>query len=165
MDLEFATATELTRAVRDRRVSSRELLDHVLARVEQRNPGLNAVVALDVDRARAAAGAADAATARGDAPGPLHGLPMTVKDVWETEGLVTTAGARRASGPCAPGRCARGRPAEGGGRLIFGKSNTPLYAGDFQTFNDVYGITKIRGTSRVPQAGRRAARRLRSPRA
>ena len=64
-----------------------------MARVEEVNPAINAVVALDVERARAAAAAADEETARGDDLGPLHGLPMTVKDVWETEGLVTTAGA------------------------------------------------------------------------
>src|SRR5580704_7050305 len=93
MDLDYATATELTRAIRDRELSSRELLSHVLTRVEQRNPGLNAIVVLDADRAQAAADAADQATARDEATGLLHGLPMTVKDVWETEGLVTTAGA------------------------------------------------------------------------
>jgi amidase len=142
MDLDYATATQLTRAIRDRTVSSRELLGHLLGRVEQRNPALNAIVALDTDRARAAASAADAATARGDAAGPLHGLPMTVKDVWESEGLVTTAGAAElkeyvpAADALAVGRL------KAAGAIIFGKSNTPLYAGDFQTFNDVYGITR-----------------------
>ena len=141
MDLDFAMATELTRAVRDRKISSRELLDHVLARVEQRNPGLNAVVALDIDRARAAAGAADAATARGEAVGPLHGLPMTVKDVWETEGLVTTAGAPELADHVPRADALVVGRLKAAGAIIFGKSNTPLYAGDFQTFNDVYGIT------------------------
>src|SRR3984957_17251634 len=142
MDLEYATATELTRAIRDRELSSRELLDDVLARVDQRNPALNAIVALDPDRARAAADAADQATARGEAAGPLHGLPMTVKDVWETEGLVTTAGAAElreyvpATDALAVARL------KAAGAIIFGKTNTPLYAGDFQTFNDVYGITR-----------------------
>jgi amidase len=141
MDLDYASATELTRGMRDRALSSRELLSHVLARVEQRNPALNAVVALDADRAWAAASGADAATARGEAAGPLHGLPMTVKDVWETEGLVTTAGAAElkeyvpAADALAVGRL------KAAGAIIFGKTNTPLYAGDFQTFNDVYGLT------------------------
>jgi amidase len=141
MDLDYATATDLIRAMRDRELSSRELLGHILARVEHRNPGLNAIVALDADRAWAAAAAADAATARGDAGGPLHGLPMTVKDVWETEGLVTTSGAAElkeyvpAADALAVGRL------KSAGAIIFGKSNTPLYAGDFQTFNDVYGLT------------------------
>jgi len=142
MDLDYASASELTRAMRDRALSSRELLGHVLARVEQRNPVLNAIVALDADRAWAAASAADAATARGETAGPLHGLPMTVKDVWETEGLVTTAGAAElkeyvpAADALAVGRL------KAAGAIIFGKTNTPLYAGDFQTFNDVYGLTR-----------------------
>jgi amidase len=142
MDLEDATAAQLTGAIRDRALSSRELLGHFLARIEQRNPGLNAIVAMDADRAWAAASAADAATARGEAAGPLHGLPMTVKDVWETEGLVTTAGAAelREYVPAADAlTVARLKAA---GAIIFGKSNTPLYAGDFQTFNDVYGLTR-----------------------
>jgi amidase len=142
MDLDYATATELAGAIRDRELSSRELLGHVLARAERRNRGLNAIVAFDADRAWAAADAADAATACGEAAGPLHGLPMTVKDVWETEGLVTTAGAAElkeyvpAADALAVGRL------KAAGAIIFGKSNTPLYAGDFQTFNDVYGITR-----------------------
>jgi amidase len=141
MDLDFGTATELVRALRNRAVSSRELLDHLLARIDRHNPGLNAIVALDAERARAAAGAADAATARGEAAGPLHGLPMTVKDVWETEGLVTTSGAPElADHVPATDALAVGR-LKAAGAIIFGKSNTPLYAGDFQTFNDVYGTT------------------------
>jgi amidase len=141
VDLDFATATELTSALRNRTVSSRELLDHILARVDRHNPGLNAIVALDVDRARSAAGAADSATANGEATGVLHGLPMTVKDVWETEGLVTTSGAPELK-DYVPGRDALtvGR-LKAAGAIIFGKTNTPLYAGDFQTFNDVYGRT------------------------
>ena len=141
LDLDFATATELTRAIADRSVSSRELLEHLLARVARHNPSLNAIVALDADRARATADAADAATASGGATGPLHGLPMTVKDVWETAGLVTTSGAPelRSYVPEADA-LAVGR-LRGAGAVIFGKSNTPLYAGDFQTYNDVYGRT------------------------
>ncbi len=141
MDLDHATASELTRAIADRAVSSRELLEHLLARVARHNPALNAIVALDLDRARATAEAADATTASGGVTGPLHGLPMTVKDVWETAGLVTTSGAPELrsyvpeTDALAVGRL------RAAGAVIFGKSNTPLYAGDFQTFNDVYGVT------------------------
>ena len=141
MDLDYATATDLIRAMRDRELSSRELLGHILTRVEQRNPRLNAIVALDADRAWAAAASADAATARGDADGPLHGLPMTVKDVWETEGLVTTSGAAELKEYVPPGDALAVGRLKAAGAIIFGKSNTPLYAGDFQTFNDVYGLT------------------------
>jgi amidase len=141
VDPDFASATELARALRDRVISSVELLAHVVARIDQHNPALNAVVALDLDRAGEAAEAADDAAARGQFGGPLHGLPMTVKDVWETEGLVTTSGAPElkdyvpATDALAVGRL------KAAGAIIFGKTNTPLYAGDFQTFNEVYGRT------------------------
>ena len=141
MDLDFATASQLTRALRERTLSSRELIDHILARVDQYNGDLNAIVAFDLERARAAADTADAATARSEVAGPLQGLPMTVKDVWETEGLVTTSGAPELkdhvprTDALAVGRL------KAAGAIIFGKTNTPLYAGDFQTFNDVYGRT------------------------
>jgi amidase len=141
MDLDFASAAELAQAVRDRAVSSRELLGHFLGRVEQLNPGLNAVVALDADRAQSAAEAADAAVASGEAVGPLHGLPMTVKDVWETEGLVTTAGAPELAHHVPQADALAVGRLKAAGAIIFGKTNTPLYAGDIQTFNDVYGIT------------------------
>jgi amidase len=141
MDPTFATATELTDALRRRAISSRELLEVTLQRIEAAAPHLNAVVRLDVDRARQEATHADEALAGGDLLGPLHGLPMTVKDVWGTEGLVTTSGA--------PGRARfvpeRDAPAvarlRAAGAIVVGKTNTPLWAGDIQTVNDVYGRT------------------------
>lgn len=141
LDIATATAAELSRAIRDRTISSRELLDALLTRAERVNPALNAIVAWDVDRARAGASAADEASARGEFAGPLHGLPMTVKDVFETAGLVTTSGAPALAKhvPTADALgVARLRQA---GAIIFGKSNTPEYAGDWQTYNDVYGRT------------------------
>jgi amidase len=141
VDLDYATATELTRAIADRSVSSREVLEHLIIRVDRLNPGLNAVVALDLDRARAAADTADAVTAAGGPTGPLHGLPMTVKDVWETEGLVTTSGAPELRSYVPETDALAVARLRGGGAVIFGKTNTPLYAGDFQTFNEVYGVT------------------------
>src|SRR3989442_580394 len=92
-DVHFLPAHELVAMLASRQVSSRELLDTFLGRIEQHNRSVNAVVALDVDRGRARAEKADEATARGESWGPLHGLPMTVKDSIETEGLVTTSGA------------------------------------------------------------------------
>lgn len=141
VNLDYATTTELTQALRDRTVSSRELLDHLLARVERHNPGLNAIVTFDIDRAQTAAAAADAAAARGDTAGPLHGLPMTVKDVWETEGVVTTSGAPELKDYVPDHDALAVGRLKAAGAIIFGKTNTPLYAGDFQTFNDVFGVT------------------------
>jgi amidase len=142
MDLDFATTTELTQALRGKVISSRELLEHLLARVEEINPRLNAVVALDVDRARANADAADAATASGNPTGPLHGVPMTVKDVWETDGLVTTSGAPELKDYVPKTDALAVARLRAAGAILFGKTNTPLYAGDFQTYNEVYGLTR-----------------------
>lgn len=143
MDVDIATSTaaELTQAIRAKVVSSRELLDQLVARASRLNPLLNAIVAWDLDRARAAAATADDATARGEARGPLHGLPMTVKDVFETEGLVTTSGAPELADYVPRSDALAVARLRQAGAIIFGKTNTPMYAGDWQTYNDVYGRT------------------------
>ena len=82
-DLAFRPSFELAAAIRRRKVGSRELLDHYLARIERRNSRINAVVTLDVERARQRADEADRALSRGEDWGPLHGLPITVKDTLE----------------------------------------------------------------------------------
>src|SRR5947209_1522268 len=92
-DLSFRPAHELLGLMAGRSVSSRELLDAHLERIEQRNEDVNAFVTIDADAARERADAADNARARGDELGPLHGLPMTIKDCFETEGIRTTVGA------------------------------------------------------------------------
>jgi amidase len=93
-DHSFLGASQLATLIRNREISSRELLEHYLSRIEALNPKLNAVVTLDTDRARKRADAADLALARGESWGPLHGLPITVKDTFQTAGVRTTAGAR-----------------------------------------------------------------------
>ena len=92
-DIAFRSATQLAAAIRSQEIGSRELLEHYLQRVERFNPKLNAVVTLDSERARQRADAADAALARGERWGPLHGVPITIKDCMETAGLRTTSGA------------------------------------------------------------------------
>ncbi|MBF6598938.1 MAG: amidase [Dehalococcoidia bacterium] len=150
-DLAFESATNLARMLREKRVSSRELLDLYLGRIERYNPQLNAVVTLDGERARAEAQRADDETARGVTRGVLHGLPMTVKDSYETAGMRTTCGAP-ALADHVPGRdadaIARLRVA---GAVIFGKTNLPAFAADFQSYNDVFGTTNNPwDLSRVP---------------
>jgi amidase len=136
-----STATELAAAIRSRQVSSLELLDVYLDRIDRLGPLVNAVVTLDAERARAEASAADDATARGEVVGPLHGLPFTVKDAIATEGIRSTGGAveLRDHVPAADAPVvARARAA---GAVVFGKTNTPRWSGDIQTFNDVFGTT------------------------
>ena len=134
-------------AIRDRKLSSRELLDEYLSRIERINTDLNAVVTLDADRAADLAASADEATARPvtrkqpDGLGPLHGLPITVKDAIETAGIRSTGGARELLDHVP----ARDAPAvarlRAAGAIVFGKTNAPRWSGDMQTFNDVFGTT------------------------
>ncbi len=134
-------ATELAARVRAREVSSRELLELYLRRIERLNPGLNAVVTLDAERAREEAARADEALGSGARTGPLHGLPITVKDAIEVGGMRSTGGATKlrdhvpeADAPAV----ARLRRA---GAVVIGKTNVPEWSGDVQTFNEMFGAT------------------------
>ena len=139
--LPFRTATELAAALRAKEISSTELLDCYLGRIEELNPGLGAVVTLDADRARREAAEADRRLARGAAAGPLHGLPVTVKDCLETAGLRTTCGAPELAG-YVPERDAEavGR-LRSAGAIIMGKTNLPAWASDCQSYNELFGTT------------------------
>ena len=141
-DLGLRSAVELVAMLQKGDVGSRELLDHYVARVERLNPALNAVVTLDVERARKAADAADQARARGAILGPLHGLPMTIKDTLETAGLRTTAGATMLAEHVPATDAIVVERVRAAGAVIFGKTNTPPFAGDVQTFNPVFGVTR-----------------------
>ncbi|HEX4493591.1 MAG TPA: amidase family protein [Acidimicrobiia bacterium] len=151
MDTAFTSASDLARAIRAKEISSRELLDLFVARIERLNGPVNAVVTLDVDRARADADRADAAIARGDDVGPLHGLPVTIKDAIETAGIRSTGGAveLRDHVPATDAEAvARVKRA---GAVVFGKTNVPRWSGDFQTYNEIFGTTNNPwDTARVP---------------
>jgi amidase len=135
------SASELLRALRAREISSRELLEHYLSRIERENDRLRAVVTLDAERARQRADACDAARARGEALGPLHGLPISVKDCFETAGLRTTCGSPRlADHVPATDAVAVARLAQAGA-IVFAKTNTPALAMDWQTHNSLFGTT------------------------
>jgi amidase len=136
-----ATATDLIAALRQRAIGSRELLEVYLDRIERLDPRLGAVVTLDADRARSEAALADEATARGADLGPLHGLPVTVKDSIETAGLRTTCGAEELAA-YVPERdaIAVGR-LRAAGAVVFAKTNTPTWASDAQTYNPIFGTT------------------------
>ena len=140
-DLAFKPATELAGLISHKALGARELLDHYLERIERLNPALNAIVVSDLEAARARADDADAATARGESWGPLHGIPMTIKDAFEVAGLVSSGGAVELKDhvpECDADPVARLRAA---GAIILGKTNVPLYSGDWQSYNDLYGRT------------------------
>lgn len=134
----FASAAGLAVQLRAGAFSARELLESCLRRVELHNPGINAVVTLDVGRARARA---DAIDRRRDALPVLAGLPATIKDSFETAGLRTTCGAPQYSKHLP----AADADAVGlflqAGMVLFGKTNVPIYTGDLQSYNLLFGAT------------------------
>lgn len=135
------TISELSAAIRDRRLSSRELLDTYLQRIDKINPALNAVVTLDAERAAEAARDADEATARGDSRGALHGLPTTIKDAIETAGIRSTGGATELTDHVPTQDATAVRRLRSAGAIVFGKTNVPRWSGDIQTYNDIFGTT------------------------
>ena len=138
-------------AIAKRELSSRELLDQQLTRIEAVNPAINAVITLDAERARAAADAADAAVASGDELGPLHGVPITLKDAYEVAGWRSTGGSvQLAEYVPAEDTPAVGRLREAG-VVVLGRTNVPEWSGDVQTFNALFGTTNNPwDTARVP---------------
>jgi amidase len=139
--LAYRSVIDLVRSLDEREVSSRELLDALAQRIEQRNGEVNVVVTLDLERARQQAGAIDEARAAGRPVGPLGGLPMTVKDSLMTEGLRTTSGAPELAG-FVPDRDAEPvARLKAAGAVVFAKTNLPIYAGDVQSFNEVFGTS------------------------
>lgn len=135
-----STATALAAAVAARKVSAAELTDAAIARIEQRDTVINAVVVRDFDRARAAAKAADAALAKG-ARGPLLGVPMTVKESFNIAGLPTTWGSEGFRGWTADEDSVVVERLKGAGAVLLGKTNVPPMLSDFQTNNPIYGRT------------------------
>ncbi|MER8682599.1 amidase [Mesorhizobium sp. M1405] len=141
MDIVFSSTTKLAAAIRDRTVSAIEVLDEHLAQIDRHNEAVNAVVTLDQDGARQRAGKADETQARGEALGPLHGVPFTLKDTHETAGMRTTVGfpafadyAPRADSPVV----ARLKAAGG---ILVGKTNVATMLGDWQSSNPLFGRT------------------------
>ncbi|MGE5242893.1 MAG: amidase [Betaproteobacteria bacterium] len=135
------SAVDMARALRAKRLSAREVMAAHLERIERVNPAVNAIVTLVADRAMAAAGAADERLARGDAVGPLHGLPVAHKDLHRTAGIRTTFGSPIFE-RFVPGEDSliveRARNA---GAITVGKTNTPEFGAGSQTFNPVFGRT------------------------
>ena len=137
----FSSAVELAAALRARRCSARELTELCLARIARHNPALNAICTLDEAGALRRAREADEALGRGELWGPLHGVPMTIKDALETAGMRTTGGhpplkdyvpQRDASA------VARLRAA---GAILLGKTNVPPLSADYRADNEIFGRT------------------------
>jgi amidase len=136
------SARDLLDHLRAGTLTASDLLEQHLERSDAVNPAINAVVRTDVPSARQRAKELDRMARDGEFAGPLHGLPITIKDTFDVDGMPATSGApeyvrRPAKTPDAP-VIARLRAA---GAVIWGKTNTPYLAGDNQTFNPVHGRT------------------------
>ncbi|HYL87491.1 MAG TPA: amidase family protein [Burkholderiales bacterium] len=137
----FSSATELAAAVRARRTSASELVELCLARIARHNPSLNAICTLDAAGAERRAREADAALANGEVWGPLHGVPMTIKDALETAGVRTTGG----HPPLKDYIPQRDAPAvarlRAAGAILLGKTNVPPLSADYRADNPIFGRT------------------------
>lgn len=136
-----APATAQLAALRSGELSSSELLENFLERITTYDGDLNAVVTIDEEGGRRAAAAADRSRAAGEPLGPLHGLPITIKDAIEVAGLRSTGGARELA-EYVPDRDAPAvRRLRAAGAVIFGKTNVPTWSADIQTSNQLFGTT------------------------
>ena len=141
MNPAFLPAHRLAALIRSRKLGSLELLDHFLDRIGRHNQTLNAICVLDAERARKRAKALDRALAKGERRGPLHGLPMTVKESFDIAGLPTTWGRAELKGNVATSNALAVERLQNAGAVIFGKTNVPAFLADWQTFNPIYGTT------------------------
>ena len=140
-EVAFWSAKKLAAHIRRGKIGCLELLDHYLARVERYNPELNAIIAADVEGARKRARAADRALAKGDVWGPLHGVPMTIKESFDVAGFPTTWGVPAFKDAIANKNALAVDRMLGAGVVLFGKTNVPVMLADWQSFNDIYGTT------------------------
>lgn len=141
-DICFKDAVELAGLIRDREVSATEVMTAFLSQIERVNPKVNAICTLvGEEAALRAAKEADERLARGQTPGPLHGLPHAVKDLVPTAGIRTTFGSRiyKDFVPDTDGLIVERLKAAGA--IIIGKTNVPEFGAGSHTFNEVFGAT------------------------
>lgn len=139
--LHYQSATETAAQIIGRKISARYVLEEYLARVEKYNPALNALIWLDVDGARQTADEADAALDKGQVWGPLHGVPMTIKESYQVAGSPTTWGNPDFRNNVTDTDAISVQRLKQAGVNLFGKSNVPFMLADWQSYNEIYGST------------------------
>ncbi|MDA8216926.1 MAG: amidase family protein [Dehalococcoidales bacterium] len=142
IDLCYTPAAELAVAIRERRLSPVELLEAVLARYEEVNPKINAFVVVDPDRARAAAKRAEQEVMAGGELGPLHGIPVSIKDLVPVAGLPTRSGSRTTSPEPSPVDSVGVSRLKKAGAIVFGKTTTPEFGCKPFTDSPLSGVTR-----------------------
>jgi amidase len=153
MDLCATSAVDLARMIRSGELSATELLAAVLARIEAVNPPVNAIVTLAPEPARAVAADLDARAARGSFAGPLHGLPIAIKDMAETAGIRTTFGSPIFASYVPDFDAPHVALLKQAGAVVIGKTNVPEFGAGSQTFNPVFGPTRNPYDTRLTPGG------------
>ncbi|AXK80760.1 amidase [Pseudolabrys taiwanensis] len=138
----YMTAVEMAQRIRAREISSLAVTTEILRRAEQSQPTLNAFITLCKDEALAAAKAADAAVARGDTLGPLHGVPVSVKDIINTAGIRTTWASRTMQNNVPDMDAAAVKRLKDAGAVIIGKTMTSEFAHKLMTDAPAFGVTR-----------------------
>ena len=139
--LHFQSATAIAASIRDGHLTARGALEHFLDRVDRLNGPINAVIYEDRVGARARADAADAARTAGAALGPLHGVPMTIKESYQFAGSPTTFGIPQMRDNVTGRNALAVERLTAAGANVFGKTNVPIRLADFQSYNAIYGVT------------------------
>ena len=141
-DIAFRSARQLARMTTSGKIGCEELLDHYLGRMGQYNPALNAIIATRIPAARKSAREADNQRRKKSfKPGPLFGVPMTIKESFDLAGLPTTWGHPHLKNRKARQDALVVQRLSEAGAIFFGKTNVPVNLADWQSFNPVYGTT------------------------
>jgi len=140
-DLCFASAHEALQAIRQKRISAVELLEQVLSQIEEHDSKIHAFVTLDLEEARRQARRCDETMNRNQELGPLHGLPIVIKDTFQTAGLRTTAGSVLFSEYIPDRDATVVARLKNAGAVVVGKTNVPEFASDMQSYNEVAETT------------------------
>ena len=140
-DLTLLTIAEAAKRIEQRDLSPRELTEAYLARIERLNPAINAYVRVTADRARADASAAEQDIARGEYRGPLHGIPVGLKDLYDTAGIETAGGSKILAGRVPEKDSTAARKLAEAGAVLLGKTNTHEFAWGTTTNNPHTGAT------------------------
>jgi len=140
-NLGLKPATVLASMISQGQLASRELLGHYRHRIDRLNEQINAVVTFDWERAEQAAIDADQMVADGAELGPLHGVPITIKDAIATQGIRSTGGASELGDNIATQDAPVVAKLKDAGAIVFGKTNLPRWSGDIQAYNSMFGFT------------------------
>jgi amidase len=141
MNLAFTTAGKIAALIKSRKLSVLEAIDFHISRIEAHDSAINAVVLRDFERARARAKSLDRSRAKLTKLPRLFGVPMTVKESFDIEGLPTTWGSEAARNNIAKADALAVTRLKAAGAVILGKTNVPVMLADWQSFNPVYGTT------------------------